>query len=253
MRHFRLIAVLCLALVPAVAPAASLDGTVQWSKRVELASRFSGVIDKVAVQAGERVGKDQLLLALEETPFASAVRIAEAAAARRGLDRDEARRDYQQAKELYERKVLSTVELDSARLKHGRAEASWREAQAELDRARFRLRHSALRAPFAAVVLARAAEPGQTVNVEVPAPPLLVLAAAGEYIVRARLPAERVSALKLGQTVPVSVAGRNYSGQIQSLARDAQAAADGGALLEVRFETPEATLQPGQAARIELP
>jgi RND family efflux transporter MFP subunit len=245
---------LALAVVAPTPEAAGVEAVVQWSRRVELAPRFSGVIERVTVQAGERVARDQVLLALDETPFKSAARIAEATTTRRKLERDEAWRDYQQAKELHARTVLSNVELENARLKHGRAEALYQEALADLERANFRLRYSAIRAPYPALVLARAAEPGQTVQVEVQHPPLLVLAAADEYIARARLPAERLGTLKLGQAVTVQVGGRSFTGQIQAIGYDPP---DGGAdkhyPVEVLFPAPGVMLRPGQPARIELP
>lgn len=244
---------LMLAMVPTATVAAGIEATVQWSKPLALVTCCSGVIARVSVQPGERVGADQVLLALEETPFASAVRSTEAIVARRRLELEEAARDFRQARELYERKVLSTVELENARMKSGRADASLKEAQAELERARFRLRHSALRAPYPAVVLARQAEPGQVVNADVPGPPLLVLAAADEYVARARLAPDRALALKPDQNLAVTAAGRTFKGLVRSIAFDPRAAQDNQATLEVAFAAPGVSLYPGQAARIELP
>ena len=77
---------LVLAILPTAALAAGIEATVQWSKPVALVTCCSGVIARVSVQPGERAGADQVLLALEETPFASAVRGAEAVVTRRRLD-----------------------------------------------------------------------------------------------------------------------------------------------------------------------
>ncbi len=233
--------------------AAGVEAVVQWSRRVELTLRFSGVIERVAVQPGERVARDQVLLTLEDTPFKSAVRAAEAAAMRRKLERDETARDYKQARELHERTVLSNVELENAKLKYGRAEAAYQEALADLDRANFRLRHSAIRAPYDGLVLGRAAEPGQAVNVDIKAPPLLVVAAADEYIAQARLPADRLAALKLGQAVTVQAGGQSFQGRIQAIGHEPLPGKDNLHLLEAAFQAPGTMLHPGQPARIELP
>ena len=242
---------LFVIFVPLSAVAADVQALVQWSRRTELATPVSGVVASVAVNAGERAAKGQLLLALDEVPFRAAAQEAEALLARRKSERDEAVRDAKQAQELYDRTVLSTVELDNAKMKLARADAGYREAAAALDRARYRLRVSALRAPFDAVVLSRQAEPGQSVAAELKPPVLLVIAAAGEYLAQAHVSAERVTGLKVGQAMPVVVAGKTYTAQLKALAHD-PAGGKEPYVLEAVFATREA-LHAGQAARIQLP
>jgi RND family efflux transporter MFP subunit len=237
-----------LGLISVPALAGEVDAVVQWSGRVELSLPVSGVIEQVNVNAGERVTKDQVLLALDATPFGNALRAAEARAARAKSERDEAARDAKQAKELYDRTVLSTVDLDNARMKHARAEAAYQEARAALDQAAYRLKVSAVRAPYDAWVLKREAQPGQTVSADIKPPTLLVLASAVEYLAVLRLPPERLANLKVGQAVEVSVAGKKYPGQIRSIGLESGK----DHALEVAFAADDA-LRAGQAARVNLP
>lgn len=239
---------ICILAAATPAWAGSLDAQLQWSRRVELSLPVSGVVQEVRAEAGQRVSKGQLLLALDAAPFAASVLAAEAAVARCRLDLKEASRDHAQARELYARTVLSTVELENAALKQSRAEAACRSAQADLEQARYRQRVSALRAPFDAWVLARSVEPGQSVVAELKPPTLLVLAAAGEYLARAEVAADDARTLKLGQAVTVSVAGRRYQGEIKAMALEP--AANGRYPVDARFATDDA-LRTGQSARIE--
>jgi len=64
------------------AMATDVEALVQWSRRTELATPVSGVVASVAVNAGERAAKGQLLLALDDAPFRAAVQEAEALRAR---------------------------------------------------------------------------------------------------------------------------------------------------------------------------
>jgi len=233
------------------ARAADVEARVQWSRRTELATPVSGVVASVAVNAGERAAKDQLLLALDDAPFRTAVREAEALLARHKSERDEASRDAKQAQELFDRTVLSTVELENAKMKFTRADAGYKVAAAVLDRARYHLRVSALRAPFDAVVLSRHAEPGQAVATEFKPPVLLVIAAAGEYLAQTRVSAERVTGLKVGQTLSVVVGGKTYTAQIKALAHE-PAGGKESYVLDAVFSAAE-TLHAGQPARIQLP
>ncbi len=248
----RLILIFGLLLPAAPSVAASLDARIEWSRRTELAVPVSGVVASVAVNAGERVAAGQVLLALDEAPFAAAVHEAEALVMRRKVDRDESARDARQAQELFDRTVLSVVELENARMKLARAEAGIREARATLDRARYRLRVSALRAPFEARVLSRQAEPGQSVAAELKPPVLMVIAAAGEYLAQARVGVERASALKPGQAVTVTAGGKRYSAMLKAVAHEPAGNAKEPYLLDAVFTAAE-SLHAGQAARIELP
>ncbi|HJW81690.1 MAG TPA: efflux RND transporter periplasmic adaptor subunit [Acidiferrobacterales bacterium] len=238
-----------LMAVPAMA--ADVEALVQWSRRTELTTPVSGVVASVAVNAGERAAKGQLLLTLDDAPFRAAVQEAEAQLARRKSERDEAARDAKQAQELYDRTVLSTVELENVKMKLARADAGYKEASAALDRARYRLRVSALRAPFDAVVLSRQAEPGQSVAAELKPPVLLVIAAAGEYLAQARVAAERIAGLKPGQALSVVAGGKTYAAQLKALAHE-PAGGKEPYVIEALFTAAE-PLHAGQPARIQLP
>ena len=194
---------LIFLLLFAAWPAFGADATVQWARRVELGLGASGVIKTVAVEAGARAAKGQVLVALDDTPFKATFEQARA-------DRDEAARDYQQAKQLYERTVLSAVELENAKHKSVRAQARFTHAQ-------YALAQSRIEAPFDAWVLEVRAQPGQQVVNKLESRPLVVLAAAGEYLARLRVPSATIDRLKLGQAVNVSVGGKRYAGRIHAL------------------------------------
>jgi len=241
---------LCGSLVT-VAHAAEVEARIEWSRRTELAMPVSGVVTEVLVDAGARVGKGQTLVSLDPAPFQTGVNEATAQLARRRIERDEATRDARQAKELYERTVLSTVELENANNKLARAEAAYKEAAAHLDRARYRQRMSVLRAPFDAIVLSRRVEVGQSLSAELSPPTAMVIAASGEYLAQTRLGAERATTLKPGLEVQVSVGGKKYPGKIRSVSFDSSAGKD-AYVLDVVFSTQD-LYAAGQAARVTLP
>lgn len=242
---------LVLAVLTLPAAAAEVDGSLQWSRRTELAMPVSGVVASVPASAGERVAKGAVLLTLDRTPFAAAVREAEAQLRLRQVERDEAARDARQAQDLYDRTVLSTVELENAKNKLTRAEAGVKEAEAALARARYRQRVSTLRAPFDAVILSRHAEPGQSIAAELKPPLLFVVAAAGEYGVQARVSPDRAAGLKVGMDVSVRAAGKSFPARVRAISYE-PAGGKEPYVLEAAFTTQE-TLHAGQSARIVLP
>jgi len=235
--------------------AVDFDGTVQWSRKVALGPAVSGIVTKVDVDVGATVKKGDRLLALDPTPFRAHVTEARGALARANIARDEAARDLKQAKELYARTVLSTVELQNAQMKHDRAEAAVQEARAALDQAQYRLRVSEVRAPFDAVVLARDVQPGQAVAVNLEPPALITVAARGEYLAVAPVPAGNVAKLEIGRKIGVLIGGHRFEGTIKSVGLEPVAnARETSYEVRVVFEAGDtAALRAGMSATLALP
>lgn len=233
------------------ATAADVAATLQWSQRVELSPRVSGIVREVAVSAGERVKKGQALLVLDAAIYQARTAESRAAVARFKEETAEAQRELGRTQELYDRTVISTSELDLAKLRHARAKAQLDGAQARLREEQKNLADTVLRAPFDAVVVARLAEPGQNVAVGLQPPPLLVLAKAGEMAARIRLPADRAGALKPGQAVTVLVGQREYPAILKSLSLEP--AKNGDAYEASAVFAVKELLLAGTAATVRLP
>ncbi|MFA5172385.1 MAG: efflux RND transporter periplasmic adaptor subunit [Sulfuriferula sp.] len=142
---------------------------------VPLTTPVSGVVKTVSVTQGQSVKKGQILLSLDDTIYQARVTEAEAALSRLKEESAEADRDLKRAKELYDRAVSSTTELDQAKLRYARADGLYREAQAKLIIARKNLEYSTLRAPFNATVSKRLVEPGMVVSSEFQPATLIML------------------------------------------------------------------------------
>ncbi|MHB9102018.1 MAG: efflux RND transporter periplasmic adaptor subunit, partial [Sulfuricella sp.] len=81
--------------------AESFPATLQWSQRVELSPRVSGIVREVGVNAGDRVRKGRSLLALDAAPYQARVAESRAAVARFTEETAEAQRDLVRTQELY--------------------------------------------------------------------------------------------------------------------------------------------------------
>lgn len=249
MNKWILAGVLWGASVAAVA--ADFPATLQWSQRVELSPRVSGIVREVKVGAGDRVKKGQALLALDAALYEARVAESRAAVARFTEETAETKRDLGRTQELYDRTVISTSELDQAKLRHARAQAQLEGAQARLKAERQNLADSVLRAPFDAVVVARLVEPGQHVAVGLQPQPLLVLARLGEMTARFRTPADRIGGLRTGQAAVVIVDGREYPAILRSLGLEP--VKDGAAYEADAVFAVKELLRAGMAATVRLP
>lgn len=235
------------------ARAADLAATVEWARKTALAAPVSGVIAAVHAEVGAAVEKDGLLLSLDPQPFVADVKRAQAQVAQARVTLSEAKRDREQADELFQRTVLSTVDRDNARNRFTRAEAALAQAQADLTQAQYRLRHSKLRAPFAGWVAARNAEPGQAVAATLDPPVLFVLVGRGEYIARAQVPAAELGNYKVGQAATVQAGGKRYRATLKSIGFEPVRDADRLYELAYVFSADDAVLRPGQPATVNAP
>ena len=253
MKRWLIMAAGCMA---GAAHAVDIPAVLQWSQRAELATPVGGVVQTVNVKVGDRIGKGEVLLRLDDRVYARRAEEAAAAVARHKAEAGEAARELKRVQELYDRTVISTSELDQAKLRRDRSHSALMEAQARLRQEQQHRADTALRAPFNALVVARQAEPGQAVAGGLQPQTLLVVAKADEMVARAMVPEGTLTGFKIGQAVTVVVERRDYPGKISILGLE-PAARDRNAaplyVLEAVFSPGGAVLRAGGAATLRLP
>jgi len=254
---YKLLTMLTLIAFTPSASAAEVQGHLAWAQRVELSTPVSGKIDRVLVDVGDRVPAGEALLKLDERPFQARVARARAELASAEQVLAEARRELERAQELFDRQVMSTHELQLEEVALSRAEAAFERARSELQLAELDLEYATVRAPFDALVLARQAEPGQTVVTRLQTTPLLVLAHGDRVLARVAVSDAQLQRLQVGQEVTVRLDGGSLRGTIARLGLERQdQAQEGAALYGVDVALPAGEgriLRAGQAVTVVLP
>ena len=213
----RLAAIASLFLLATGVARADIDARIYWGQRIEMGMAVSGVVEKMPVESGMRVKKGELLLSLEQTPFKTALIEARAALAQASGARTEARRDHAQTQELYDRGLISTVELENAKLKKEASEAAYSAATARVQRAQYELSRSVLHAPFDGLVLSKKVDVGQTLISTQQSQTVLTFAAEGAYVARGQVDGKDVKNLSLGKKATVKANGHTFTAAISSL------------------------------------
>jgi RND family efflux transporter MFP subunit len=142
---------------------------------VELTTRVSGVVEAVLVKPGQHVKKGAVLLRLDRTVLQARLDEATAERARAQADEADAKRELGRAKELFNRTVSSTSELEAATLRHDRAQAALSAAEARRVIAQKNLSDAELKAPLDGVVSAVPGGPGTVVAADCQPKPLVIL------------------------------------------------------------------------------
>lgn len=214
-----------------------------------------GVVERVAVEEGDRVDEGQVLVALRAEELQSRVQqaqaqleaarqnyrqlrqgptLAELSAARADVERaessvDQAEQDYERAQRLVEAGVVTRANFEETQTKLNQARAEAKTARAKLDQlqprstqvrqakarvdearaslktAQAQLDKTTIAAPFAGLVTAVDAEPGQSVS---PGSPLLTLASMSDAEYYVETDEDNLDKLKVGQPAKVFYAAR---------------------------------------------
>ena len=250
---------LCVAVlfggVSAATWAAEFNGELLWANAVTLSVPVSGRVVQVDVQPGDLVEAGQSLLQLDTRVARAHVAEARSAIKRLELQRSEAQREWDRAKELYDRTVLSERELQLAEIGFNAADADYHAARSAQVAAEVELENHLLKAPFAARVLDVHVRPGQAVINTHQATPLVSLAERDSMRARALVTADQAAALKANTAAAVRVGDQRF--EVQRLVigdepvaveRPAQYAVD------VEFSVPAGSaLRAGQSATLILP
>jgi RND family efflux transporter MFP subunit len=241
--------VLCLLASNAVA-AELLPAVLDWSQRAVLSTPVSGVVSQVAVHPGESVTAGQLLLQLDQRPFDNRLKDARAQQHKQQLQRDEARREVERTRELYNRRVISTHDLQLAEIAFATADSDYTSAVTALEDARLRSEYSRLHAPFAGVVLAVDVSAGMTVINRQQATPLVTLAQDHPLHALVQVPGSALSGFHAGQAVTIRVNGQHFDGKLEFPVTEPDSS--GKYTLTFTFDPGKAVLHAGQTARVGI-
>ncbi len=199
---------------PIAANAATIDGTLHWNRRVELTTTVSGKVNQILVSIGTLVKNKQVLIKLDSTVFKARLMLAKAAHSKAAHVYKEAKKEKQRQKELFDRTVISTHDLELSKIAYTSALANLRQAKANMLLAQYKKSESVLRAPFDAVVLSLQVELGSVVSTRLKIQPMLVLAERGKMKVTANVGLKVLRKLTVGQAVKVVIEGKEYAGLI---------------------------------------
>src|SRR5687768_1977322 len=130
---------------------------------VQVGTQVSGQVSAIHVDFNDRVRKGQLIARIDPTLQQQAVRDALAGLERVQAERAQALREYNRNKQLFDRKVLTEAEFNTAQYALAIANASVKSAQVTLDRARQNLSYTSIYAPIDGIVVERNVDVGQTV------------------------------------------------------------------------------------------
>ena len=184
----------------------TVSGTVSSKDTAVIASRITGTVVQLYVDAGDKVKKGQVLLKIDTKELQEKVAQAQAAQASAKADFDVAETDFRRYKGLYESGSVSQKDLDHARTAYETAQAALARARAALSEAQTNLSYGTVTAPFDGVVAQRNVNVG---DLATPGRALLTVFTPGTIELVAAVGEQYARFLKEGAPVTVRVPSIN--------------------------------------------
>jgi len=223
-------------------------------------SEISGRITSIAVEEGDPVERDQVLLELDPTSLQTRVNEAERSLEAEQLRLDKAKRNYQRLKELYAKEFVGEQEFLDAETDFELAELNLEIAQTRLEEAQEDLSKTTIVAPHDGIVTLLDVVEGQVISGATSVSngtELITIAQLGELYMEANINEVDVERLNLGQEARLSfdaIPDFDLMGEIGEIALSARK--DGNVRvfpIEVVFEAEDARVRPGISATVDIP
>jgi HlyD family secretion protein len=260
----------------------SATGNLQPTKKVEVGSEQSGLVDAVYVDNNDQVTKGQPLARLDPSRLKDALvqsqaslASARAQVAQYQASQIKANSDLNREEDVYRMsggKVPAKTELDNARAQARQASAQLRaaqaqvvEAQAQLATAQTNLSKATIYSPVTGVVLARDIDPGQTVAASFQAPVLFTIAQdLSQMKLEVKVDEADVGQVKAGQRATFTVdayPGRSFDAVIDrvdvgSSSSTSSSSSSGNSVVSytavLLVKNPDLALRPGMTATADI-
>jgi RND family efflux transporter MFP subunit len=195
------------------------------------------------------VKKGELIISLNEAPFKADRDLMQSHVDFQLARLTESQRDLKQQQELYERTVLSTVELENSELRVKRDTALLASAKAKLARANYDFSNSRLTAPFDALVMTVQVNEGQAINNALQTKTLVSLVRQGHFIARFSVDAAQTGKLKIETPVKVNISDTQYPAKISAIFYEN---AEKRYTVDARFSTESGSIPAGKKASVVI-
>lgn len=189
----------------------AITGDLNPISTVEVRARLEGDVVGVFVRDGERVREGQLLARLEASEQESARASAEADRVAAQSELATAQWNLEQTTELYKAGAVSELDYKGAQQSVTTARARLAAAQSRVKAASSLLRDTRVLAPTSGIIATRVVDNGEHVS---RGERLFTLVRSDVLELVAAVPARQANAVRVGQTVHFSAAGRDFDGKV---------------------------------------
>jgi len=192
----------------------ALSGTLAPEREATIRSEITGPVVQTMIDQGQRVSEGQLLIRLDDTAIRDQVLSARSAVTTARANLTVAQREQERNEALLKAGAIAERNVAQSRALVTAMQAQLATAQAEVASAEKQLANTRIAAPFAGIVSARSVNAGDVVS---PGTALVTVVDPSTMRLEASVPAEALSAVRVGAPVDFSVTGypnRHFTGRV---------------------------------------
>lgn len=218
-------------------PMLSAVGSISPVQGAMISAELAGTVAEIDFESGKLVKKGDVLLMLDASAEEAQMRSAQA-------DAELAEKDFERAKDLATRNVISAAELDAARSKSTQKKSAVENMQSVIDKKK-------IRAPFDGIAGIRAVNPGQMVKV---GDPLVSLQAMDRVYIDFSLPQQQLADVKPDLVVKVTtdaIPNREFEGKLTAINSSIDPATR-NVSLQATLDNSDHALRAGMFARVKV-
>lgn len=232
-------------------PFISVSGKVQALENATLSTRIMGYVDKIYVNIGDHVNKDQLLLSINSSDLHAKEAQAQASIIKAEAGFKNAEKDYNRFKELFKQNSATQKEMDDMSAHYEMAKASLQAAKQMREEINVQFKYTNIKAPFSGVITSKFINEGTLAN---PGMPLVSLEGKNGFEVVAMVPENEISTIKKGRqvTVLVNSVNKKISGKVTEISSSAKNTG-GQYLVTVHLENSPTKILSGMFATVRFP
>lgn len=227
-------------------------------REVEVRARVSGILLKRMYQEGARVKEGELLFRIDPAPFEAQAARARAELGVQQANLQQARRERDRILPLYEQKLISLRDRDTAIAGYETAAASVAAAEAALKSAELDLSYTNVRAPISGLTSREARSEGSLVTAGGDSSLLTYIVQSDRLYVQFAVPQAEAASIRAANTGGVTVDVLDTAGNMMAQGARVEfispAVGDQTGTVEVRavLENAAANLLPGQVVRAKV-
>lgn len=151
-------------------------GTVEPVTQVEVGTQVSGIVSKLYVDYNSVVKKGQVIAELDKTNLLNDLASKRAAQASAKTEYEYQTKNYNRARTLHEKALISDTDYETALYSFQKARNSYDIARNDVSKSETNLGYATITSPIDGVVLSRSVEEGQTVASSFSTPTLFIIA-----------------------------------------------------------------------------
>jgi HlyD family secretion protein len=241
----------------AITQAVTATGDLQPVVIVDVGAQVSGQIKEVLVDFNSKVKAGDVLARIDESTPTQRLRQAEADFESTKASNKLTKLNVDRTRELYEKKLVSQQELDSAEAQLSQSNATMLTREAAVNNAKLDLERTVITAPIDGIVLDRKTDKGRTVNSSMNAPTLFTLVNdLTKMQINAAVAEADIGLISEGQSVRFTVdafPGQTFRGsvrQVRNAASANQSVVSYATIIDVANE--DLKLKPGMTANVSI-